>query len=196
MASDADFLAGLPSAFSYTEAKQVGLSDRRLYALRDVGAIEQIGRGLFRHPGIVADPDLQEIANRASDATLCLGTALARHGLSDEIPAVIDVALPRTRRLPRVTPPVRWHRFDPDTFFVGRDTVAVDNNLAIGIYNPERSICDAFRLRHLTSDEQAIEALKRWSRRPGAQPSRLLRMARRFGPRAETPIREALRILL
>jgi predicted transcriptional regulator of viral defense system len=196
MLSKAGLLAGLPSAFSYTEAKKVGLSDRRIYALRDVGAIEQIGRGLFRHPGIAADPDLQEIAHRATDATLCLGTALARHGLSDEIPAVIDIALPRNRRLPRVTPPVRWHRFDANTFSVGHDTVAVDRDLTIGIYNPERSICDAFRLRHLAGDEQAIDALKRWLRRPEAQPSQLLRMARRFGPRAETPIREALRILL
>lgn len=45
-----------------------------------------------------ADPDLLEIAYRAPHATLCLTTALARHGLSDAIPARIDVALPRGQR--------------------------------------------------------------------------------------------------
>lgn len=181
--------------FTYTQARRQGLTDRQLYGMRDRGEIEQLGRGLYRRSGVAADPDLLEIAHRAPEATLCLGTALARHGLSDEIPAVIDVALPRGRRLPKVVPPVRWHRFDPDTFEIGRDQFAV-GELTIGIYNPERCICDAFRLRHIDGSEQAVEALKRWLRRRGSQPSTLLRMAQRFGPRAETPIRDALQILL
>lgn len=188
-------LAGLPDVFTYTEARRHGLSDRRLYALRDRGEIEQLGRGLYRRPGADADPDLLEIARRAPDATLCLGTALARHGLSDEIPAVIDVALPRGRRAAKVTAPVRWHRFDPATFSLGRDGLAI-GDLTMGIYNPERSICDAFRLRYIDGTEQAVEALKRWLRLRGSQPSTLLRTARQFGPRAETPIRETLEILL
>ena len=188
-------ISGLPTIFSYKDAKEHGLSDRKLYSLRDEGEIEQLGRGLFCLAGTEGDPDLLEIAFRSADATLCLGTALARHGLSDEIPAAIDVALPRKARQPAVSAPARWHRFDPKTFAIGRDTLAI-GDLAIGIYNPERSICDAFRLQHLEGTGQANEALKRWLRRRGAQPSQLLRMARRFGPRAETPIREALEVLL
>ncbi len=43
-----------------------GLSDRRLYALRDAGLIDQLGRGLFRRVDAAedADPDLLEIAYR------------------------------------------------------------------------------------------------------------------------------------
>lgn len=188
-------VASLPDVFTYSEARRRGLSDRRLYALRDRGEIEQIGRGLFRRHGAEGDPDLVEIARRAPRATLCLGTALARHGLSDEIPASIDVALPRGQRLRAVTAPVRWHRFDPGTFMIGRETLAIDD-LTLGIYGPERSICDAFRLQHLEGASQAIEALKHWLPWHGSQPSTLLRMAHHFGPRAETPIREALQVLL
>jgi hypothetical protein len=68
--------------------------------------------------------------------------------------------------------------------------------MTMGIYNAERSICDAFRLRHREGTEQATEALKRWLRRRGSQPASLLRVARKLGPRAETPIRHALEILL
>lgn len=195
MTATVDPLARLPEVFTYTEARRVGLSDRRLYALRDLGEISQLGRGLFCRPDVAVDPDLAEIARRSPDATLCLGSALARHGLSDEIPAAIDLALPRGRRRPAVTPPVRWHRFNPRTFDVGREDLAV-GELVMGIYTAERSICDAFRLAHLEGSEQAVEALKRWLRRRGSQPSTLLRLAREFGPRAETPLRATLRTLL
>jgi hypothetical protein len=64
----------------------------------------------------------------------------------------------------------------------------------IGIYTAERSIIDAFRLRHLDGADLANEALKRWLRR-GGQPSDLLRIAKAF-PRALTPLRQTMEILL
>lgn len=185
----------LDVVFSYSDARRAGLSDRQLRALREEGEIEQLGRGLYARSEVSADLDLLEVAARAPTATLCLTSALARHDLTDEIPARIDVALPRTSRLPVVSAPVRWHRFDADTFEIGRSPLEV-GGLSMGIYDAERSICDAYRLRHDEGADQATEALKRWLRRRGSQPSSLLRMAKQFGPRAETPIRRALEILL
>ncbi len=190
-------LAALPTMFSYTQARTAGLSDRRLYELRDAGVIEQLGRGLFRRPDSAtdADPDLVEIAHRAPRATLCLTTAMARHNLSDAIPAGIDVALPRGQRHPRVKAPVTWHTFAADTFDLGRDELHLSTATTMGIYSPERCIIDAFRLRHLEGPEVAVEALRRWLRRRGSQPATLLKMARAF-PKAEPALRAALEILL
>ena len=190
-------LAGLPATFSYTEARAAGLSDRRLYALRDAGLIEPLGRGLFERADAVGDvdSDLLEIAHRAPQATLCLTTALARHGLSDAIPASIDIALPRGQRHPRTQAAVTWHSFDLGTFDVGRAGLTLTADLDIGLYNPERCIIDAFRLRHLEGTETAVEALRRWLRRPAAQPATLLAMARAF-PKAEPVLRSTLEILL
>jgi predicted transcriptional regulator of viral defense system len=194
--SDAEaVLDSLPGIFTYSEAREAGISDRQLSTLRSQRVIEQIARGLYGRSGSLEDPNLLEIARRAPNATLCLGTALARHQLSDEIPAAIDLALPRQQRLPAMTAPVRWHRFEALTFDIGREQLPVDG-FSVGIYGPERSICDAFRLRHLNGYEEANEALKRWLRRSGSQPSTLISMAHHFGPRAETPIREALQLLL
>jgi hypothetical protein len=192
-----EILAGLPATFSYTEARGGGLSDRRLYALRDTGLIDQLGRGLFRRADAAddANPDLLEIAYRAPRAALCLTSALARHGLSDAIPSRIDVAVPRGQRNPRTQVPVSWHAFATDTFDIGRAELALTGEIAIGLYNPERCIVDAFRLRHLEGPEPAIEALRRWLRRPGSQPASLLAMARNF-PKAEPALRGALEILL
>ena len=190
-------LVGLPATFSYTSARAAGLSDRRLYALRDAGLIEPLGRGLFARADAVgdADSDLLEIAHRAPQATLCLTTALARHGLSDAIPSSIDVALPRGQRHPRTQAPVTWHSFDPDTFDLGRNDLTLTADLAIGLYNSERCIIDAFRLRHREGTETAVEALRRWLRQPGAQPATLLAMARTF-PKAGPALRSTLEILL
>lgn len=192
-----EILKGLPAVFSYVDARGSGLSDRRLYALRDAGAIEQLGRGLFRRTGADAgaDPDLLEIAYRAPRVTLCLTGALARHGLTDAIPSRIDVALPRGQRFPQTQAPVSWHAFATGTFDIGRGELTLTDEITIGLYSAERCIVDAFRLRHLEGPEPAVEALRRWLRRRGSQPATLLAMARSF-PKAEPALRGALEILL
>ncbi|MQA07713.1 MAG: hypothetical protein GEU98_04000 [Pseudonocardiaceae bacterium] len=188
---------GLPNTFTHREAEQRGVSDRRLYALRDAGAVEPIGRGLYRRADAseLADVDLLEIAFRAPEAILCLASALARHGLTDLIPPAIDVALPRGRRRPATQATVSWHVFARETFHIGRDDLPVDAQTSIGIYDAQRCIIDAFRLRHREGPELAHTALRRWLTRPGAQPASLLDMARQF-PRAEPALRKALEILL
>ncbi|GGL96805.1 transcriptional regulator [Micromonospora yangpuensis] len=186
----------LPATFSYSQALAAGLTQWRLYRLRDQGLIEPLGGGLYRrHDAEAADIDLIELARRAPPATLCLTSALARHGLTDEIPSRIDVALPRGRHRPATAAPVAWHTFDPGTFEVGRTKLSLDPDTSIGIYGPERSIIDAVRLRHREGPELAYTALRRWLRRDGAAPAKLLAMARYF-PQAERPLREALEILL
>jgi predicted transcriptional regulator of viral defense system len=190
-------LLGLPRSFTYSEARRSGLSERQLYRLRDDGVIEVVGRGLFRRADIgdEADVDLLGIARRAPLATLCLTSALARHGLTDEIPATIDVALPRGTYRPAVLAPVSWHLFDQQTFGIGRTTVSVDEQTSIGLYDAPRSIIDAARLRYREGSELVYGALRRWLGRRGASPSELLAMARQF-PQSERTLREALEILL
>jgi predicted transcriptional regulator of viral defense system len=188
-------LDALPTAFTHLQAREHGLSERRLRALVEDRALERIGRGLFRKADAPpADLDRIELALRAPQATVCLATALAQHDLTDEVPTALDVALPRTHRLPRVDAPVRWHRFSDAKFNLGRLLVDVDMGLMLGIYSAERSIVDAFRLRHQEGEELAVEALRRWLKRPGSMPANLLEMARYF-PKAEPGLLQALRIL-
>ena len=185
----------MPAIFTHADARSRGVSDRVLYGWRDRGQVEQLARGIFVQPDLPADPDLIEIAVRAPDATLCLTTALARHGLVDDISPTIDVALPRSRRAPRTTAPVAWHRFDEDTFDIGRDEITVYEKLMIGIYDARRSIVDAFRLRHLYGEDLAVDAVRRWLAGRGNQPAELLDMARHF-PTAEPALRRVLQVLL
>jgi len=188
-------VADLPDIFTRADASALGVSDRRLAEMRESGAVSQLARGIYLRDGVDVDHDLAEITLRAPRATLCLATALSHHDLSDDIPASINIALPREQRQPRTTAPVTWHRFDSDTFDIGRGEHALHPGLSIGIYDPMRSIIDAYRLRHLYGIDQAHTALKQWLPRRGNQPSALLKMARHF-PKAEATLRIALETLL
>ena len=188
-------LADLPDTFTYTEARKAGLSKHALYRLRDSGQLEPIGRGLYRrHDAPLGDLDLLVVAQRSPMATLCLTSALARHDLTDLIPARHDIALPRGTWHPHGHTSIHWHSFDPGTFRVGREEIALDNDTQIGLYSAERSIIDAFRLRSQLGIETAHEALRRWMR-AGGSPADLLQMSRTF-PRTQTAIRSALEILI
>jgi hypothetical protein len=192
----ADF-AALPAVFSYGQARGAGLSQRRIYSLRDQGLVEVLARGMYRRTDIKikADPDLVEIAIRAPQATVSLASALARCGLTDEIPHAIDIAIARGTRRPPTAAPINWHAFDPSTFDVGRDSLPLIDGGCIGLYGPERSIIDAFRLRHREGADLANNALKAWLRRPNASPATLTQMATNF-PKALPALRAALEILL
>jgi hypothetical protein len=191
-----DRLKGLPATFTYTQAREFGLTDHTLYRLRDNHLIEPLGRGLYERTDLAnGDPDLLAIATRAPRATLCLRSALARHGLIDDIPAEIDIALPRGTRTPRMDAPVRWHHFDAATFDLGREELDLGAGRIIGLYSPERCVIDAFRLSGTEGPELGNEALRRWLRRRGASPSALLKLAAQL-PRAEASLRRSLQILL
>jgi predicted transcriptional regulator of viral defense system len=186
----------LGDTFTYGEAKTAGVGDKRLYRLRDRGEILALGGGVYRWADAPpADSDLIEIAERVPQATLCLETALARHGLIDAIPAAIDIAIPRGSHRPALKAPCRLHQFDAQTFDLGREDVQVGSRRPIGLYSAERSIVDIVRLRHLEGSDVAWEALRRWLGQPGRRPAQLIELARSF-PRAEPALRRALEVLL
>lgn len=185
----------LPATFTFAEAEYHGVSRRRLQRLQATGAVERIGRGLYRRTDEEpADLDLIEIAAKADRGTLCLLSALARHELTDIIPAVHDVALPRGAWQPVVSAPVHWHRFNVETFDVGRSWMRLDERHAIGLYDAPRSIIDAYRLQSAIGPEVANEALRRWLRR-GGKPADLMHLTRSF-PAARPALLHAMQVLL
>ncbi|MFI7060592.1 hypothetical protein ACIBL3_06385 [Kribbella sp. NPDC050124] len=188
-----ELLGELPETFRYSEAID-RISERQLRNLITHERITALSRGLYRKNDWLGDDSLIEIAAKSPQATLCLRSALARHDLIDDIPAEIDIAIPRGSWTPATTTPVSWRNFDPATFTIGRTTLDIGAGRTIGIYSAERSIIDAFRLRHIDGSDLAYEALKRWLR-VGGQPSELLRLAKAF-PRVVTSIRQTLEILL
>jgi hypothetical protein len=175
-------------------AARDGLSRSGLYRAAREGRYERIARGVYLPTDAAADWDWLEAVTRRSDATICLTSALAQHDLTDAIPAALDVAIPRGARIPATDSAIAWHSFDKATFELGRDHIPVPGaELMIGLYSPERSIADAFRLREDIGYEIARDALKEWLRR-GGKPARLLELATKL-PRAKGPVLRALDVL-
>nr|WP_324616608.1 hypothetical protein [Mycobacterium saskatchewanense] len=157
--------------------------------------MERIARGIYLPAGVsVADCDQIEATTRRPDATICLTSALAHYDLTDAIPTAPDVAIPRGSRTPASTATIAWHQFDRTTFHIGREEIAIPgSDQTIGIYSPERSIADAFRLRGEVGYELARDALREWLRR-GGEPARLIDIATRL-PRTKSPVQRALEML-
>lgn len=185
------------ATFTTSEAAARGVSSRSLYRLRDAGKIERIGWGLYvleEDAGV--NIDMLEAARKAPMATVCLNSALAYYGLIDEIPSATDFALPRGKTPPLLFSAANWHVFDRKTFEIGRSVIPIEgSDSSIGMYSPERSIADAFRLRGQIGYETATEALRNWLGQRNSQPAKLMQMASVL-PRAEGPLRQALDILL
>lgn len=184
----------LPATFTTSEAERRGVTRRRLEKMLATGSVERVGRGLYRRTDSQpVDYDLIEIAVKAHQPTLCLLSALARHELTDIIPSVHDIALPRGVWQPVVSAPVHWHQFDVHTFDIGRDKLRVDERHTLGLYDAPRSIVDAYRLRHEVGPDVANEALRRWLRH-GGKPVDLMRMTKNF-PTARSAVLNALQVL-
>ena len=162
------------------------------------GEVERIAPGTYARTGQVDDDtaSLASIALRKPSATICLLSALDRHDLTDTIPSRIDIAVPRgSRALTAPLSRITWHQFDTRTFSIGRERVEVVDGIFIGLYGAQRTVIDAFRLRHVMGGDTANEALKRWLRLPGSHPAELLKMAANF-PKALPQLRNTLEVLL
>jgi predicted transcriptional regulator of viral defense system len=150
-----------------SKALRLGIHPRTLYALRDAGEIEQVGRGVYRlsTAAPLSSPDLVPIAIRIPRAVVCLISALAHHSLTTQIPHAIDIALPSHAKVPKVDGlPVRVFWYPDRSFRAGVDVVAIDE-VSVRIYSAEKTIADCFKYRNKIGLDVAIEALRTYRER-------------------------------
>lgn len=177
------------------EALRLGISRRRLYAMRDAGVIEPISRGAYRLTSLepLAHPDLVTVAKRVPHGVLCLISALSFHELTTQVPHAIDVALKRSAHKPRLDyPPTRFYWFSGPAFHAGIETHELDG-VAIRIYDPEKTLVDCFRYRNQLGMDVMLEALKLWRERRRKKLNVLLKYAHmRHVERAMRPYLEMM----
>jgi hypothetical protein len=174
-------LARLPDTFTTQTALKLGLHPRDLYRMRDGGDVLELSRGVFRRAGAPASsmPDLLAVAYRVPAGIFCCISALVVHDLTDEIPAAVQIAVPRRQRPPRlVYPPTEVFRFGNGTFELGLSSVDAAPGEHLRVYSAERAIVDLMRLRRRLGEPLAFAALRRYLRRRDARPPLLLEMAR------------------
>ena len=163
-----------------SKAIRLGVHPRTLYALRDSGEIESVGRGLYRlstSPPLTS-PDLVPVAMRIPRAVVCLISALAHHGLTTQVPHAVDIALPSHAQIPKIDGiPLRVFWYSEPSFSAGIDVTTIDD-VPVRIYSPEKTVADCFKYRNKIGLDVAIEALRAWrDRKPKADFQSLSRFA-------------------
>ncbi len=146
---------------------RLGVHPRTLYALRDSGEIEQVGRGLYRLSTAppLSSPDLVPIAIRIPRAVVCLISALAHHGLTTQVPHAIDLALPSHAQIPKIDGiPLRVFWYSEPSFSAGIEVITIDDAM-VQIYSPEKTVADCFKYRNKIGLDVAIEALRTYRER-------------------------------
>jgi hypothetical protein len=146
-----------------------------------------------RWPPTATYPDFLAVAHRAPRAIVCLASAAAVHDLTDEMSAVVQIAVPKPSRPPHIAfPPTKVFRFDAETFELGLSSVEAAPGESIRIYDPPRTVADLMRLRHRFDGPVALAALRRYLGRRDAQPAALLQIAAALG--VYGPVRVAVDI--
>jgi hypothetical protein len=150
----------------------------------DGGDILELSRGVFRRADAPPPsyPDLLAVAYRSPLAIVCCRTAAAIHELSDEIPPVVQIAVPTRSRPPRITyPPTEVFRFDEASFERGLSRVEAAPRESVRIYTPARTVIDLMRWRGRFGEPLAHGALQRYLRRRDARPAEAAAPGRRAG---------------
>lgn len=165
------------------DLESIGLSAATIARAANSGDVLRLGRGLYTMPGTHLDTNesLIEIAKYAPKAVVCLTSALAFHGLTDQLPRRIWIAIGAKDWKPRITyPSTRTVRFREPCFSEGVEEHRL-KGAAVRMYTIPKSLADAFRNQRLVERSLAIEALKSVFEQRKASPSSIAEAARQFG---------------
>ncbi len=182
--------------FRSKEAVAAGISWRDLYALRDEGDVLELSRGLFQLADTagIGNIDFIAVCARAPHGMIALDSALSYWDLTDDIPSQVHLAVPEGSHRPMIDhPPTNIHVFRAGTFDLGRIEVREESGERFWITDRERTVVDAFRLRHRLGEDEANRALRRYLAQPRPKLARLADLSRQL--RVSTPVRSALRVL-
>jgi len=183
----------LPPTFKTEGARSQGVHPRDLYAWRDAGIVVELSRGVFRRADapLASYPDALAVAFRVPRAIVCCVSAAAVHELTDEMPAAVQIAVPKRSHTPVIHyPPVTVFRFDESTFELGVSSFDAGPGEPVRIYDAARTVVDLMRFRRRFGEPIAHAALHRYLAAGEARPALLLDYAQALG--ALGPMRAAL----
>jgi predicted transcriptional regulator of viral defense system len=175
-----EFFRSRGKVFLTIEAMKAGVHPRTFYAMRDEGIIERLAKGVYRltDTPVLSNPDLAIVATKVPKGVLCLVSALSYHGITNEIPHQIYLALPKGAEEPRLEyPPLKTFRFGRSMFDEGIEHHKIDG-IPLKVYCPEKTIADCFRFRNRIGLNVALEALRFYRQRRRFKADELIRYAK------------------
>lgn len=158
------------------------------YALK-TGAIDKLTRGVYCTPDVF-DDKFAAISYRWSKCVLSHASALYLAGLSDRVPAAIDVTVPHGYNpdgLARDYPDARIHRVSPEIYGLGIVAAKSPAGATVRAYCAERAVADliAQRSREGADPQLVRDAVAGYFKRKDADLPKLARMRSALGVEKE-----------
>lgn len=181
-----EHVGGVASAAQISEAGF--LPGSVSYALK-TGAIDKLTRGVYCTPDVFED-EFASISYRWSKCALSHESALYLAGLSDRVPAAIDVTVPHGYNpgsLAREHPDARIHRVSPKIYELGLASAKSPGGATVKAYCAERAVADliAQRSREGADPQLVRDAVVGYFRRKSADLPKLARMCSALGVEKE-----------
>ncbi|MFC6448449.1 type IV toxin-antitoxin system AbiEi family antitoxin domain-containing protein [Shinella zoogloeoides] len=128
-----------------------------------------------------ANHSLAEIAKRVPKAVVCLVSALAFHGLTDQLPRHVWLAIGRKDWAPKPDgTPIRIVRFTESLLNESVETHVIEG-VPVKVFEIAKTIADCFRYRSKIGLSVAIEGLQEALRQRKTTPSEIANQAERGG---------------
>jgi len=166
-----------------SELIAIGVNASTVSRLARDGVLIRLARGLYQLADAPLDlhHTLAEASKLVPRGVVCLTSALAFHGLTDQIPATVWIAIgPKEWRPGFRNPPVRFVRFAGSRLHDGFEHHVIDG-VAVPIFSVAKTIADLFRYRRTVGVNVALEGLREALRQGRAQPSEIAREASAAG---------------
>lgn len=144
------------------ELEELGVARARLGELVAEGELVRVGRGLYTAPAfpITENHSLALAAKRYPEAVACLLSAAQFHGITQEMPAAVWMAVPRSARVPRPSDfQLRTIRVSDELFPFGIEEHEVEGT-HVKIYSVARTVADCFKFRNRLGISVALDVLR------------------------------------
>ena len=165
------------------ELNALGVAAATISRAVEDGDVIRVGRGLYQLPNIDADValTLAEASKRVPKGTICMISALAYHGQTDQMPRKVWMAIGAKAWTPSIEyPPLRIVRFRSPYLRYGIERHLI-SGVNVPIYSIAKSLADAFRNPKLLDRSVAIECLRSAVNQRKATPAAIAEAARDCG---------------
>ncbi len=159
------------------QASQNGINRQTLVRATQAGTLERVQRGVYRQADAPIEPfeSLLEVQLRIPIAVICQKSALAFHDLTTFIPKIVEMSVPRDRKVPALEYPKTKVYFENKTIFEFGIEVHEIRGQSLRVYSPEKTLMDLLRRKQ---DILFVEGMKRYLLRPNRNLIALLEAAR------------------
>jgi len=165
------------------EFSAVGITATTVSRMERAGEVVRLARGLYQLPDAALDAQqsLAEAARLVPKGVICLASALAFHGLTDQMPPKVWIAIGRKDWRPRVTyPPIRIARFSDELLRRSVEQKKIAGT-SVPVFGVAKTVADLFRYRRTVGDALAIEGLRQALRQRKATLEEIAREAEAAG---------------